>query len=128
MLPSTLFLCAFSSSALDSAYIMSSIDVLRRGLKTLDNQHKARKEKLLAELKAGRPISEGDQDWLDGAANLVDEARIIEMLESAADYESAAYALNTRDRAVFDELMKMGSGTCGEHGTKRKCEYFRQSK
>lgn len=107
---------------------MSSIDVLRHGLKNLDNQHKERKEKLLAELKAGRPISEENQDWLDGAANLVDEARIIESLENAADYESAAHALTTRDRAIFDELMKMGSGGSGERGTKRKCEYFRQSK
>ena len=46
---------------------MSSIDILRHGLKILDNQHMAKMEKLL----------EGQE--------------------------------NTRDRGVFDELMKMGS-------------------
>ncbi|KAH9042418.1 hypothetical protein EDB84DRAFT_1587355 [Lactarius hengduanensis] len=74
----------------------------------LENQHRV-------------TISENDQDWLDGAANLVDEVHIVETLENLVDYKSGVQALNLTDRSVFDELMKLGSRESGEHGTKRKC-------
>ena len=102
----------------------SPVDVLQKGLKKLEDQHRERKEKLLATLKAKRTISEEDQDWLDDAANLVDEERVVEALESAADYKSAVHALNTRDQAIFDKLTMLASGGGGGYGTKWKCEYF----
>ena len=103
----------------------SPIDVLWKGLKKLEDQHKDQKEKLLAMLKAKRMISKDDQDWLDGAANLVDEERVVEALESATDYDGAVHTLNARDQVVFDRLTKLASGGGGGgHGTKRKCEYF----
>ena len=43
----------------------------------LHNQVQERKGKLEAELKAGQPISESDQEWLDGDGNLVNEERVI---------------------------------------------------
>ena len=98
------------------------IDFLRKGLKKLEDQHRERKEKLLAELKAKRTISEDDQEWLDGAANLVDEERIIEALESEADYEGALHALSPRDQVVVEKLTKLASGGGGENGRKRKRE------
>lgn len=104
--------------------MLSPIDALRKGIKKLEDQHGERKKKLLATLKAKQTISEDDQDWLDGAANLVDEERVIEALESAADYESAVRTLNTRDQAIFETLTKLASGGGGGHGTKRKRECF----
>ena len=100
----------------------SPIDALRKGLKKLKDQHRERKEKLLAELNARKTISKEDQEWLDGAANLVDEECVIETLESTADYEGAVHTLNTRDQVIFNKLMKLANGGGGEHGIKRKCE------
>ena len=82
------------------------IDYLWKGLKKLESQHQGRKEKLLAELKAKKTISEDDQEWLDGAANFVDEECIIEALESEADYESAMRTLSASNQVIFDKLMK----------------------
>ena len=107
----------------------SPVAILRQGLKSLENQHEGRKEKLLADLKARRPISEDDQDWLDGAANLVDEARLVDMLENVADYKSGVRTLNASDRIIFDKLLELGhSGGvgpgCNQKGMKRKREDF----
>ena len=98
------------------------IDYLWKGLKKLESQHQGRKEKLLAELKAKKTISEDDQEWLDGAANFVDEECIIEALESEADYESAMRTLSASNQVIFDKLMKLASGGDGENGRKWKCE------
>lgn len=110
----------------------SPVAVLRQGLKNLENQHKGWKEKLLAQLKAGRSIPKDNQDWLDGAANLVDEARIVDMLENVADYESGVRTLNTSNRIIFNKLLELGTSNhgggvgprCNQKGKKRKCEYF----
>ena len=91
----------------------SPVAVLRQGLKNLENQHKGQKEKLLAQLKAGRSISEDDQDWLDGAVNLVDEAHIVDMLENVADYESGVRTLNTSNQIIFNKLLELGTSNHG---------------
>jgi hypothetical protein len=65
----------------------SPLVTIWNGLKKLESQHQQKKEKLLALLKEKKAISE-DQNWLDGAANLVDEVCILEALEKAPDYES----------------------------------------
>ena len=72
------------------------METLKKGLKQLKAQHKERREHLLAELNARRTISESDQDWLDGAANLVDEERLVETMENAVDYDSGVAVLNPR--------------------------------
>jgi hypothetical protein len=69
-----------------------------------------------------RTISKEDQEWLDGAANLVDEECVIETLESAADYEGAVHVLNTRDQVIFEKLTKLANGGGGEQGIKWKHE------
>jgi ribosome assembly protein YihI (activator of Der GTPase) len=99
-----------------------SLDILKKGLKQLESQHKERREQLLAKLKAKRTISESNQDWLDGAANLADKERLVEAMENAIDYDGAVAALNPREQAIVAELMKHGGGKCDEHRKKQKCE------
>ena len=61
-------------------------------------------------MKAKRAISEANQNWLDGAANLVDEVCVLEVLESAPDYETSLGKLIPRDQMVVDELKKLEDG------------------
>ena len=58
------------------------IDVLKKGLKTLKKRVASRKTQLEADLKAGNIISAEDEEWLDGAENLVDEERVVEALDN----------------------------------------------
>ena len=58
------------------------IDVLKKGLKTLKKHVASRKTQLEADLKAGNIISTEDEEWLDGAENLVDEERVIKALDN----------------------------------------------
>lgn len=101
----------------------SPLVTIRNGLKKLEGQHRDKRERLLAQLKAKRAISEADQNWLDGAANLVDEVRVLEVLENAPDYETGLSKLIPRDRMVVDELKKLGDGGSSvQVGRKRKRE------
>ena len=75
----------------------SPLVTIRNGLKKLENQHKEKKERLLTLLKEKKTISEEDQNWLDGAGNLVDEVHILGVLEKAPDYKTGLGQLNPSD-------------------------------
>ena len=47
----------------------SPLVTIWNGLKKLEGQHWDKRERLLAQLKAKRAISEADQNWLDGAVD-----------------------------------------------------------
>lgn len=53
--------------------MLNPLEVLRKGLKVLENQVKPRKEALQAQLAGRKSISSQDEQWLDHDANLVDE-------------------------------------------------------
>jgi hypothetical protein len=76
---------------------MKPIEVLKKGLAKLHNQIRERKARLDVELKASQPISEVDQDWLDGDGNLVDEEKVVEILDSASDYERGLDRLDHKE-------------------------------
>ena len=63
------------------------IDILKKGLKILENSFKAKKEKLEAQLSRQESISSSDERWLDKEVNTVDEQRVIITLESCSNYE-----------------------------------------
>ena len=88
----------------------SPLVTIWNGLKKLEGQHQDKRERLLAQLKAKRAISEADQNWLDGAANLVDKVHILKVLENAPDYETGLSKLISRDQMVVDELKKLRDG------------------
>ncbi|KAF7325139.1 Aromatic peroxygenase [Mycena kentingensis (nom. inval.)] len=62
----------------------SPLGVLRKGLAALKLHVSKRKTKLDLQLKEGKTITDEDSEWLDGAANLIDEERVIDALEHAA--------------------------------------------
>ena len=72
------------------------IDVLKKGLKTLKKRVASRKTQLEANLKAGNIISAGDEEWLDGAGNLVDEEHVVELLDIEPDYERGLEKLDAK--------------------------------
>ncbi|KIK95657.1 hypothetical protein PAXRUDRAFT_140187, partial [Paxillus rubicundulus Ve08.2h10] len=73
-------------------------------------QIQERKVKLLAELKAGRPISEVDQEWLDGDGNLIDEGWVVEALDEASYYEQGVERLDSQNKLVVQKLQKLAGG------------------
>ena len=58
------------------------------------------KSKLQADLKAGKTLTSSDEEWLDGAGNLVDEEHIVELLEKASDDEEGVRGLSGADKAM----------------------------
>ena len=107
---------------------MKHIEILKKGLSKLRNQVQQRKAKLEAELKAGRAVSDADLDWLDGDGNLVDDERVVEMLDNASDYEREFDGLGSQEKAIVQRLWKLaGSGSLGKDDIplrKRKSKTF----
>jgi hypothetical protein len=64
-------------------------------------------------------LSESDEEWLDGEGNLIDEERVLELLENASNYERGLERLNSKDRGVVQKLQNVGNGVVGK---KRKRE------
>ena len=105
---------------------MKPIDVLKGGLKKLQDQTQARKAGLEARLKASQPILQADKEWLDGDGSLVDEQCLLDKLDKASDYNCAIEKLDAKERSIVQKLM----GLMG-HGNKmvaplkkRKCMVF----
>jgi hypothetical protein len=84
--------------------VTKPIDVLKKGLKALRKQNEARKSKIQADLDAQKSITESDEEWLDGEGNLVDEERVIDLLENASDYDEGFAGLCETDKNVVQRL------------------------
>ena len=94
-------------------FIMNPIEILKKGLTRLQNQVQDWKTRLLAELRASRPISDTDQEQLDNNGNLVDEERVVDVLDCASDYEEGLRRLNSHDKYVVDKLQSLIGSTLG---------------
>jgi hypothetical protein len=103
---------------------LDSLDILKKGLKTLSEQVKARKVKLEAQLAEGNPISPEEEQWLDWEANLVDEERVLDSLEKASDYERAFESLDEGQKGTVKRLQQAAGAAKGIPGKKRKRVYF----
>ena len=75
---------------------------------------------LKADLKANRPISEADEEWLDNAGNLVDHELVVQELEMASDYEAAYEALDLQHKSIVQKLAMSGEKSVVP-SKKRKC-------
>ncbi|KAI6137272.1 hypothetical protein F5141DRAFT_1209598 [Pisolithus sp. B1] len=93
-----------------TSIIMKPFSILKRGLTKLQEQIQSRKAKLIAELKAGQPISEVDEEWLDGDGNVVDEEQLVETLDNASDYDQGVERLNSQDKGIVQKLQRLGGG------------------
>jgi hypothetical protein len=68
---------------------LKPLKFLWKGLKALQNQVKTKKAALEAQLAKKKQLSQEDEEWLDNKTNLVDVERVVEVLESALDYDKA---------------------------------------
>jgi len=101
-----------------------AIKILEKGLVKLRQQVHGRKAKLKAALKTGKPISDTDQEWLDGTGNLVDEERVFDILAHALNYEQMFAGLNPHDKAVAEKLAENSETSCRTPLNKHKCMEF----
>jgi hypothetical protein len=101
---------------------MKHIEILTKGLTKLRNQVQDRKTRLGGELRAGRPISDGDMEWLDNDGNLVDEERVIDALDHASDYEQGLKRLNSHDKSVVDRLKSL-VGSCAPSKKRKRMAF-----
>ncbi|KAI6017368.1 hypothetical protein BKA83DRAFT_4465217 [Pisolithus microcarpus] len=99
---------------------MKLFSILKRGLTKLRDQIQSRKAKLIAELKAGQPISEVDEVWLDDDGNLVDEEQVVETLDNASDYDWGVERLNSQDKGIVQKLQRLGGGDAPSRKHKHK--------
>ena|ERR1700726_370572 len=100
------------------------LEVLKKGLKILQKQVKAKKEKLQAQLAQKKSISSQDERWLDHEANLVDEQRILEALEKASDFEKSLEELDDAQKDVIRKLQEAASDQGKIAGDKQKCTHI----
>ena len=80
------------------------LEVLKQGLISFSQKIKERKDKLNAKLKQHESLSPVDEEWLDNEANIVDEQQILELLESASDYEQGLACLDDKGKAIVEKL------------------------
>ncbi|KAI6115087.1 hypothetical protein EDD16DRAFT_1520810 [Pisolithus croceorrhizus] len=100
---------------------MKPFDILKKGLTKLWDQIQDRKAKLTTKLKAGQPISEVDQEWLDGDGNLVDEEQVVEGLDNVSDYERGFERLSSQDKEIVQKLQRLaGSGSKDDAPSKKR--------
>ena len=86
---------------------LKPLEVLKKGLKILQDQVKAKKEKLQAQLHVKKSISSLDEHWLDNKANLVDEQQVLDALENALDYERGCKRLDETQTGIVRRLWEV---------------------
>ncbi|KAG6860644.1 hypothetical protein C0995_009065 [Termitomyces sp. Mi166 len=83
---------------------LNPLEVLKKSLKTLQNEVKAKKIQLEAQLAVQKPISSEDKAWLDQDGNLVDLVAVVENLETASDYERELIKLDKQQQSLIRKL------------------------
>jgi hypothetical protein len=66
---------------------LKPLDILKKGFAKLSRTVKDRRDELTTKLAWGETISPSNEDWLDNEGNTVDKKHILDLLESASDYE-----------------------------------------
>ncbi|KAH0825866.1 hypothetical protein J3R83DRAFT_7789, partial [Lanmaoa asiatica] len=91
----------------------------------LCEQVRERKARLTSILRAGGSILDNDQEWLDGEGNLIDEERVVEVLDDAFDYECGLQRLGPEGKIVVQQLEKLvGGGKSDDPSKKQKCRHI----
>ena len=99
-----------------------TLDILKKGLATLEKQVKERHKQLASRISTGQPISAEEEEWLDNGGNLVDEVHVVNTLGKASNYEKAYNGLEDKYKAAVLRLQKLAKGDkAAVAGNKRKC-------
>jgi hypothetical protein len=86
------------------------LDILRKGLKSLQNEVKAKRDHLLARLADQKFINLSEEHWLDDDANFVNEEQIPEALEKASEYEMGCCKAGRQGEGHHDEAEEVCRG------------------
>ncbi|KAH0578796.1 hypothetical protein H2248_002993 [Termitomyces sp. 'cryptogamus'] len=106
---------------------LKSLKILKKGLKTLQNEVKAKKEHLQAQLAAQKPISSEVEAWLDQDGNLVDFVAVVDTLETASDYERGLIELDVQQQGLIRKLREAAGDLAKTVEKKQKhtaCSYW----
>ncbi|KAG6894045.1 hypothetical protein C0992_007700, partial [Termitomyces sp. T32_za158] len=52
-------------------------------------------------------ISASDEEWLDKEGNLIDEERVVELLDEASDYERGLEQLDSHQKTIVNKLEEL---------------------
>ena len=96
------------------------LEVLKKGLAKFKETIKTREKELTAKLARAETISSSDEHWLDNEANVVDEQRILDALESASDYERGFGRLDEAGKAIVKKLREWAGDLAKVAGNKWK--------
>lgn len=99
---------------------LKPLEILKNGLSKFKKTIQVRKDELNGKLAWKETISSSDEHWLDNEANIVDEQRILEALESASDYERGFEKLDDKGKAIIKKLRQWGGDLVKVTGKKRK--------
>ena len=82
------------------------IATLKKGLAEFSKKVKAHKDKLTDMLAKNEKISDDDEHWLDHEANMVDEQRVLNILETASesDYKKELGRLDANSKGIVNKL------------------------
>jgi hypothetical protein len=88
---------------------MKLLDILKKGLKKLQEHTEKRKNDILAKQKSTADLTPEEEHFLDHEANLVDEDRVVQELDDVSDYEQGVERLNEKDKSVWQNGMEGGN-------------------
>lgn len=97
-----------------------SLSVLQKGLQVLTGQIQSKKSHLEALLAKKQPISEENAQWLDQEANLIQEHRVIEILEQRSGDEKELDGLDEMELEAVRRLREAAGDLPKIVGKKRK--------
>ena len=96
------------------------LEDVKDGFSKLKKSTDDRRKALLDCLARKEKLSDDDERWLDTDGNLVDEFRIINILEAASDFEQAVGRLSDEEMAILHRLR--GAAKVENVGGKDECE------
>jgi hypothetical protein len=99
---------------------LKPLDILKKGFSEFTNTIKASKDELNTKLARKETISSVDEHWLDHEANMVDEQSILEILESASDYDRGLEQLDEKGKAIVKTLREWAGDLVKATGNERK--------
>ena len=83
---------------------LKPLEVLKKGLAKLSQKTKTKQDELTAKLSRSETILSADEQWLDHDGNLIDEQHVLDILESASDYDRGVEWLDGNGKAIVKKL------------------------
>jgi hypothetical protein len=85
-----------------SKYTISHIE---KGFETLKSENDARLKPLKELMSSGKKLTDAEERFIDQAANLVDEWKVVERIREVGDVARAAIDLNKEEKAALEVLI-----------------------